>query len=92
MSYYCYILESIPTGKYYIGSCADNQHRLDQHNKGYAKSTKNDRPWKQVHLEIFDSLKQARHRELQIKRWHSRKAIERLIKLGGKIEDPRPRP
>ena len=54
--------------------------RLKLHNTGRVKSTKKDKPWKVVYYERFTTLRKARKRELQIKRWKSRKAIERLIK------------
>lgn len=79
--FYCYILESLKSGQYYIGSTKQLSNRLDEHNKGKVKSTLYNRPWKMLYYEEFESLKYARHRELQIKRWKSRAAIERLIKF-----------
>ncbi len=89
MNFFCYILISKKTGKYYTGSSLDVNKRLTYHNQGLVKSTSKDRPWEIVYTENFDSLKLARKRELQIKRWHSRKAIQRLINHSDKIVDPR---
>jgi putative endonuclease len=64
------------------------EERLKFHNAGKVKSTKKDRPWTVVYREGFTILRGARKRELQIKRWKSRKAIERLINADF-IEHPR---
>ena len=91
--FYFYILKSFVSSKYYIGSTNNIEDRIKLHNTGMVKSTHSDRPWKIIHSELFDSLVDARRRELQVKRWKSRKAIERLFlniwNLDIKIEDPR---
>ena len=88
---YCYILKSTESNKYYIGCTNDLMDRLALHNAGKVKSTKHDRPWTIIYSESFESLSKARKRELQIKNWKSRKAMETLmgIKSDNKIEDPR---
>jgi len=77
--FFVYILKSKINGAYYIGSCEDISIRFNQHNKGLVKSTKRYLPWRLIHKESFDTLSGARKRELQIKSWKSRKAIERMI-------------
>lgn len=79
--FYTYILKSITAGKYYIGSCADLEKRLTQHNSGYVKSTKSCLPWKVVYTEKYSTLSEARKRESHIKSWKKRAAIENLINL-----------
>ena len=76
---FVYILKSVISSSYYVGSCKDIERRINLHNSGLVKSTKRYIPWNIVYSEIFSDLKSARHRELQIKSWKSRKAIERLI-------------
>lgn len=78
--FYCYILESIKNGAYYIGSYENIKVRLEKHNKGLVPSTKRYLSWKLIYTEEFKTLKEARKRELQIKSWKSRKAVEKLIK------------
>jgi putative endonuclease len=78
--FYCYVLKSLKNNDYYIGSTKDYGKRLKQHNSWLVRSTKYGIPWKLVYYESFRTLKEARKRELQIKRWKSRKAIERLLK------------
>lgn len=77
--YHCYILQSLTNGDYYIGCTDDCKARLKLHNVGGVKSTKYAMPWKIIYFESFTTLKEARKRELQIKKWKSRKAVERLI-------------
>lgn len=77
---YCvYILKSTINGSYYIGSCRDINERLDRHNNGLVISTKRYAPWNVIYQESFKNLLDARSRELQIKSWKKRRAIERLI-------------
>ncbi|MES2479649.1 MAG: GIY-YIG nuclease family protein [Bacteroidota bacterium] len=79
MNFFCYILFSEKTNKYYVGSCADMVARLQQHNSGRNTSTKSGIPWKVVYTEAFDSNTEARKREAEIKKKKSRKYIEWLI-------------
>lgn len=78
--FFCYILKSFSSSKYYIGSTKNIEERLKLHNSKKVRSTQSDSPWEIVFFESFDLLSDARRRELQIKKWKSRKAIERLIK------------
>ena len=77
--FFCYILKSLRSSKYYIGSTENLDKRLKLHNTGKVRSTKSDMPWQRIYFESFESLSNARKRELQIKNWKSRKAIEHLI-------------
>jgi putative endonuclease len=79
MNFFCYILFSEKTNKYYVGSCSDITVRLLQHNSGRNSSTKSGIPWKVVYTEAFDSNAEARKREAEIKKKKSRKYIEWLI-------------
>lgn len=78
--FYVYILKSDKNGSYYIGSCKNTERRLHQHNQGLVKSTKRYIPWNLVYNENYNNLKTTRKRELQIKSWKKRTAIENLIK------------
>jgi putative endonuclease len=79
--FYIYILQSDKNGSYYVGSCADIILRLKQHNGGAVKSTKSLRPWVLLYNEGYQTLLEARRRELQIKSWKSRRAIERMMDI-----------
>ena len=78
--FYTYILQSLTSNCYYIGSCDDIYNRLSQHNGGEVKSTKSSTPWKLIYKEGFQTRSAAVKREQQLKSWKSRKALERLIK------------
>ena len=67
-------------GEYYIGSTDNLEKRLVKHNSGGVLSTKFYRPWKVVFSQESNSLPEARRRELQLKSWKKRVALERLIK------------
>ena len=79
MKFYVYILKSDVSSFYYVGSTQNISARLKLHNDGLVKSTKRYAPWKMVYNEEYPSLRDARKRELQIKSWKKRSAIERLI-------------
>jgi putative endonuclease len=77
--YWIYILQSLLNNRYYVGSTNNKESQLEKHNHGYVYSTKAYRPWIIVYSESFQTLKDARHREKQIKNWKSRESIEKLI-------------
>ena len=79
MEFSVYILRSEKNGRYYIGLTENVEHRLIRHNSGLVSSTKSYRPWKIVYREAFSTKQEASSRELQLKRWKSRAALERLI-------------
>ena len=79
MSFFVYILFSSISNKYYVGSSADVEKRLQRHNAGATKSTKSGRPWKIMHIEEFSNKSDALKRENYIKRMKSRVYIESLI-------------
>jgi putative endonuclease len=78
--FYCYILKSETNGAYYVGSCEYIAKRLNLHNQSLVPATKRYVPWVLMYKENFTNLKDARKRELQIKSWKKRSAIERLAK------------
>ena len=80
MGYIVYILESENTCRYYVGSTADIEARLQRHNQGRSKYTKTGIPWKIVHTEAFATRSEAVRREQQIKRRKSRHYIEELVR------------
>ena len=79
MSYYVYVLQSLKDGKYYIGSSSDVDARLNFHNSGLQRSTKNRIPFKAVYKEICADKLAALSREKQIKSYKGGEAFKRLI-------------
>lgn len=80
MPYYVYIL-LCEDGSYYTGYARDVEHRFERHLKGEgAGYTRMHKPERIVHVEAFDSRREAMKREREIKSLnHSEKT--QLIKL-----------
>jgi len=78
--FYTYILKSLENGSYYVGSTQDLTKRFNLHNKGLVKSTRLYIPWEVVYKEEYKTLSEAWKREMQIKSWKKRSAIEGLLK------------
>ena len=77
---FTYILYSEKLNKYYVGACIDMERRLYEHNIGHSKFTSTGIPWIVKYTETFETLKQAKKRELAIKKMKSRKYIESLFR------------
>ena len=77
--FYTYILQSVKSGRYYIGHTIDLDERLERHNSGKVKATKNKGPWIIVYYEKHETKSEANKRELYIKSMKSRIYIENLI-------------
>ena len=81
--YFTYILQSESTGRYYIGSTDNLDHRVAQHNDPSYKGSKTTKrfkgPWKLVYAESSQTRSEAMSREREIKSWQSRQAISDLI-------------
>jgi putative endonuclease len=77
--HFVYILLSLKTNKFYVGSTSNIDDRLNRHQSGYSKATKAGVPWKMVYTEQFHLKSDALKRELEIKSWKSHAKIEKLI-------------
>ena len=75
---YCYILFSEKINKFYVGACTDLDRRLYEHNIGHSKFTKTGMPWVIFYFEKFETLQEAKKRELEIKKKKSRIYIQNL--------------
>jgi putative endonuclease len=80
MTYYVYILESDFDGSYYVGSTSNLKERLERHNQGRSKYTKQKRPWKILYHEKHPNRSSAMKREYEIKRQKRKAYISELIK------------
>jgi len=76
---YTYILYSEKLNKYYVGACIDIDRRLKEHNTGHSKYTSTGLPWILKYKEEFETLQEAKKRELTIKKMKSRIYIEGLF-------------
>jgi len=81
--FYLYILHSQLRDKYYIGSTANLEDRLQSHNSNHSGFTGHTGDWVIVYTELFNTREEAYARERSIKKWKSRKLIERLISSAG---------
>ncbi|MCL4367285.1 GIY-YIG nuclease family protein [Patescibacteria group bacterium] len=75
-----YILKSLRSGRYYIGSTTNLGRRLKEHNLGKTKSLKYSRPLEVVFSQDYNSAEEARKVEYKLKSFKSREIIERIIK------------
>ncbi len=81
MAYSVYILKSEKDQKLYIGSTSDLEERLKRHHRGAITSTKYRRPLFLVYEESCSTLKEARSRELELKKG-STKLLYQLTRGG----------
>lgn len=71
MKYYCYIISNKNRTVLYIGYTEDLEQRLKDHRNGRGtKFTKKYNVHDLIHLEDFESKKEAKSREKQLKNWH----------------------
>ncbi len=77
--YYFYILFSAGRNRYYIGHSGNLEERIKKHHTHHKGFTGNTDDWKIVYTEKYPTKSEAYARERQVKKWKSRKAIEKLI-------------
>jgi putative endonuclease len=79
---FVYIIQSQKSGAYYIGSSVDPKRRLQEHNQGETKSTRNKGPWKIVLTQECVDIVTARKIELKLKKMKRRDYLEKIIQEG----------
>ncbi len=77
--FWLYILYNSETDRFYIGSTSDLERRLDQHNKGYTRTTRVLKTYNLVYEEKYSTLAEARLREKKLKSYKSKRYIKWLI-------------
>lgn len=76
-----YILYSEKLDRYYIGSTGDDiNERLRRHNSNHKGFTGRASDWIIMYTENFETKALAGQRERDVKKWKSRKLVEKLIK------------
>ena len=83
MGFWVYILYSDSGNKYYVGQSDNPERRLSYHNSSKKGFTSRYRPWRLVYSKEYTTREMAKQSESKIKRWKSKKMIEKLIE--GKI-------
>jgi len=79
--WYVYVLVSIKTKHWYIGSTKDLRKRILRHNSGKNKSTKHGIPWKLVYYEANLNQEDARAREKYLKSGMGRRYLKNRLKF-----------
>jgi putative endonuclease len=65
--YYVYLLKSKKDNSLYIGYTNNIKRRLQEHNEGKVRSTRDNITWEVIYYEAFISLEDARKRERSLK-------------------------
>ncbi|HMK04247.1 MAG TPA: GIY-YIG nuclease family protein [Ferruginibacter sp.] len=82
MQFNVYILFSVSRNSYYVGFTGDDlRERIRKHNSDHKGFTGHVGDWTLMYFEVFNTKAEAMNREKQIKKWKSRKLIEKLIGL-----------
>lgn len=74
-----YVLQNTVSKRYYIGSTNDVSRRLEEHNRGQTKSTRQKGRWELVYKEEYETNSLAKLRENKIKSYKSGNAFKNLI-------------
>ena len=80
-----YILKSTKKSRHYIGHTDDINTRLENHNRGRVKSTKNGRPWQVIYIEKYPTRSDAYRRELEIKSYKGGILFKKLLDYIGEV-------
>jgi putative endonuclease len=76
---YTYIIYSAALEKYYVGSTrGDLNERIEKHNSIHKGFTGKAKDWTLKHSEYYETIEAAMSREREIKKWKSRKLIEKM--------------
>jgi len=79
MPFFVYLIQSLSTGKFYIGHTNNLEDRLRRHNEGRSKYTRNKGPWKLVAYKIFNTRKDAMHFEKRLKRLSREEVLKEIL-------------
>ena len=82
MAWFVYVLRSQKDGKRYFGCTQDPTERLARHHNGQVRTTKNRGPFSLVHLEQFETPREAFAREKFLKSWAGRIELSRILRQG----------
>lgn len=77
--YVTYILQNNVTKRYYIGSTNNIHRRLEEHNRGQTKFTRQKGKWILIYREYYLSNVASKRREKMIKSYKSGNAFKKLI-------------
>jgi len=78
--YYVYVLICKKDGWFYTGYTSDLKKRVNEHNSGKVKSTKNRVPFKLIYFEGCINQKDALHREKYLKTTYGKLYLKNRLK------------
>lgn len=78
--YHVYLIESIDSGKKYIGYTTDLRRRLSEHNAHKNKSTCTEREWKLIYCETYVHKMDALGREAFLKSGSGWKFLQKQLR------------
>ena len=78
--HYAYVIKSLKDESLYKGMTTNLEQRLAKHIAGKTKSNKGKTPWALVYYEEFNSLEEARKREVYFKTAAGRRFLKSAIK------------
>lgn len=81
--FYVYVLQSKKDKKRYIGFSADLKKRINEHNKGRVKITKNRLPLELIYYEAFKDKEAACRQELFYKTGQGRRILKKRLNFLG---------
>ena len=93
--YWVYAIRAVASGRVYIGQTSDLDRRLEMHNRGAVRSTRDECPWDLVASQECETRNAARWLERCLKRSRGRRlrwldcASQGLRAGGGPSEDMR---
>ena len=79
--WYVYVLMSLKTEEWYIGSTRDLRKRIFSHNHGENIATKSAKPWKIIYSEFGLNREDARAREKYLKSGMGRRYLKNRMKF-----------
>lgn len=77
--FYTYVLKNEISNRHYIGSTSDISRRLEEHNRGQTKSTRQKGKWVLLYKEEFATRIEAKQREKLIKSYKGGNGFKKLV-------------
>jgi putative endonuclease len=77
VKYFTYIIESVSNKSWYIGHTSDINRRIEEHNVGENKSTRNKGPWRLIFLRDFETKLEANRFEMKLNKLRNRIFIKK---------------
>ena len=78
--YFVYVLNSLHRSYIYVGLSSNLKRRIDDHNKGFNKTTKPYAPFELIHLEEYGTRPEARKREVYLKSGVGKEYLKTLLR------------